>query len=174
MDSVSKIESPLQLVEINCQHRQSILQEVFESDQSMRTNGGSINARVDRENLATVVSLIEKCGMPTLEEVTQNQMMAIWLVFQHGDNASRKKYLPQIRKSVENGDLEEGQLALMEDRILVNDGKPQIYGSQFRIEDGDLVLYELANPETVDKRRAKVGLEPLSEYLNRFNIKQVK
>lgn len=174
-----KVE-PVIPIEIDCNKIQEILTKVHSLDQDMRTNGNGIDPNIDRENLVTVVSLIEKCGMPTLNEINQSQMSAIWLVFQHADNYHRKKYLPQLKKSLENGDLRKSQMALMEDRILMMDGKPQIYGSQISQdrENGGWKIYDLQNPETVDKRRAEVGLGPLSEYVSHwdieFNVKQAE
>ena len=167
-----EIVEPVVPIDIDCNKTQEILNNVYSLDQDMRLNGGEIDSKIDRENLVTIVSLIEKCGMPTLKEVNQKQMSAIWLVFQHADNYHRKKYLSQLKKSAENGDLRKSQMALMEDRILMIDGKPQIYGSQISQdrENGGWKIYDLANPETVDKRRAEIGMEPLSEYVSRWNI----
>lgn len=171
-------EPPLVLVEINCEQKSEILQKVFESDQEMRTNGGEISLETDRENLATVISLIEKCGMPTLKEVNEIQMTAIWLVFQHGDNKSRKKYLHLLEQAAKNEDLKATRIAMMKDRTLMEDGKPQVYGTQVTKEDGEWNLYELESPEAVNKRRAEIGFEPLQEYLKRwdidFKVKQVQ
>lgn len=168
----------IELVDIDCTKKQEILQEVFESDQSMRTNDGSINPEIDRQNLTTVISLLEKCGMPTLNEVDNIQMSAIWAVFQHGDNANRKKYLPLLEQSAENGDLKATQIAMMKDRTLMMDGEPQVYGTQVSKNGNEWVLYELSNPETVNKRRAEMGFEPLQDYLKRwdieFNVKQTE
>ncbi|QXP78674.1 MULTISPECIES: DUF6624 domain-containing protein [Winogradskyella] len=146
------------------------MQNVFDSDQGMRTNGGEINPKIDKENLITVVSLIEKCGMPTLEVVSDVQMSAVWVVFQHGDNANRKKYLPLLEKSAKNGDLKASQIALMKDRTMMNDDLPQVYGTQVIQNENEWILYDLANPETVNKRRTEMGLEPLQDYLKRWNI----
>lgn len=167
-----EIVEPVIPIEIECNNIQNILTEVHSLDQDMRQNGSAGNPNIDRENLVRVVSLIEKCGMPTLNEVNQEQMSAIWLVFQHADNYHRKKYLPQLKKSTQNGDLRKSQMALMEDRILMMDGKPQIYGSQISEdrENGGWKIYDLQNPETVDKRRSEIGMEPLSEYVSRWNI----
>ena len=173
-----EIVEPVIPIEIDCNNIQEILTKVFSLDQDMRMSGNRIDPNIDRENLVTVVSLIEKCGMPTLKNVNQEQMSAIWLVFQHGDNYHRKKYLPLLKKSAQNGDLGKGQIALMEDRILMMDGKPQVYGSQISEdrENGGWKIYDLENPETVDKRRAEVGLEPVSEYVKlgdiEFDIEQ--
>lgn len=171
-------QKPIQLVDIDCQNASGILQNVFDSDQEMRTNNGTINPEIDRQNLTAVISLIEKCGMPTLEEVNDVQMSAIWLVFQHGDNANRKKYLPLLEKSAQNGNFKATQIAMMKDRTLMMDGKPQVYGTQVTKKGSQWVLYELSNPETVNKRRAEIGFRPLEEYLERwdieFNIEQVE
>lgn len=163
-------QPPIELVDISCENIVEVLQNVFDSDQSMRTNGGVINPETDRQNLATVISLIEKCGMPTLEEVDDVQMSAIWVVFQHGDNASRKKYLPLLEKSAKNGDLKATQIAMMKDRTMMMDGEPQVYGTQVTKNGNEWILYDLENPETVNKRRAEMGFQPLQDYLDRWNI----
>jgi hypothetical protein len=124
-------------------------------------------AQEDHRNQELVISIIEKCGMPTLKEVSKTQMDGIWLALQHTDRKHRKKYFPQIEAAVKNGDLSKEQYALMKDRILMDEGKPQIYGSQ--IQDGK--LYKLESPETVNERRKEMGMEPIEKYLWQFNIK---
>ena len=59
-----------------------------------------------------------------------------------------------------------GKIALMKDRALMHEGKPQIYGSQ--IMNGK--LYPLLEPEYVNQRREEVGLGPLEEYVQRFGL----
>jgi hypothetical protein len=178
IQKASQYQPPITLVDIDCEKISEILQNAFDSDQGMRTNGGEINSNTDRENLTTIISLIEKCGMPTLEEVNDVQMSAIWAIFQHGDNDNRKKYLPLLEKSAKNGDLKATQIAMMKDRTMMNDGEPQVYGTQVTKNGNEWVLYKLENPETVNKRRAEMGFEPLQDYLKRwditFDIKQSK
>lgn len=55
-------------------------------------------------------------------------------------------------------------LAYLTDRVLLAEGQPQEYGTQVR--DGR--PRELRAPESVDERRAAVGLEPLAAYLEGF------
>jgi hypothetical protein len=154
-------------IEVDCSKKMEILSEVYESDQRIRRENSLIkNAKEDHRNQELVISIIEKCGMPTLNEVNQKQMTAIWLGLQHTENKYRIKYFPLIEKAVKNGDLSKEQYALMKDRILMDEGKPQIYGSQ--IKNGK--LYDLEEPETVNERRQKMGLEPIEDYLRRFNI----
>ncbi|WP_262151449.1 DUF6624 domain-containing protein [Chryseobacterium foetidum] len=155
------------IIEVDCSKKRQILSEVFESDQRIRKANEPIKyAKEDHRNQELVISIIEKCGMPTLKEVSQKQMDAIWLGLQHSTEEIRKKYFPQIEKAVKNGDLSKGQYALMKDRILMDEGKPQIYGSQ--IKNGK--LYTLENPATVNERRKEMGMEPIEDYLKYFNI----
>ncbi len=154
-------------VEVDCNKKSEILSEVYISDQKIRRENNLIKyAKEDHRNQELVISIIEKCGMPTLHEVNQEQMNAIWLGLQHTEDKYRIKYFPLIEKAVKNGDLSKEQYALMKDRILMDEGKPQIFGSQ--IKNGK--LYDLEEPETVNERRLEMGLEPIEDYLKRFDI----
>jgi hypothetical protein len=161
--------SDIEIRDINCSNKVELLQGVFESDQRVRTQSVPFKevVKVNHENLEIVVSYLEKCGMPTLAEVSNKQLGAIWLVLQHSIHPKyTKKYFPYIEEAVKNGDLKKEQYALMKDRILMNEGKPQIYGSQIKKEK----LYKLAEPEKVNSRRKEMNMEPIEDYLNYFNI----
>ena len=64
-------------------------------------------------------------------------------------------------------------LALLEDRVLVRKGLPQIYGSQVQCDpktwDHCYVL-PIRDEATVNVLRARVGLEPLQQYLAQWDI----
>lgn len=168
-------EQPIKLVEIDCKKKAEILEEIYSLDQNMRLseNQEDFDQKIDRQNLIKVISLIEKCGMPTTKELSAKQMNTIWLVLQHADNENRKKYFPLLKKSAQKRDLNKSQIAIMQDRILMMDGKPQIYGSQIteNQETKEFEIYKLKKPQFVDKRRAEVGLGPLKEYVKNWNIK---
>ena len=54
--------------------------------------------------------------------------------------------------------------ALLFDRIQVNAGKPQRFGSQGRCDGQSWVPDVIDSPADVDRRRASVGLEPMRDY----------
>src|SRR6188768_515403 len=95
----------LDYVEVDCNKKSEILSEVYISDQKIRRENNLIKyAKEDHRNQELIISIIEKCGMPTLNEVTHEQMNAIWLGLQHNtDNKYRIKYFPLIEKAVKNG-----------------------------------------------------------------------
>ncbi len=154
------------IVDIDCEDKINILNTVFERDQGMRRNGGTIDPQVDHENLEIIVSFIEKCGIPTLEEINDVEMAAIWATLQHAPARYQSKYIPDLEQAANKGDIKWSIIALMKDRALMYEGKQQIYGSQ--VTDGG--LYNLFEPEYVNQRRAEIDMGPLEEYLDRFGI----
>lgn len=130
------------------------------------------NPDIDRENQQTVVSIIEKCGFPTIKEHGYKSVEAVFLVIQHAGKNLREKYFPLIKKSADQGELQWSTVALMEDRMLMDRGEKQKYGSQVRKDNGneEWSLYPIQDPENVNKRRAEVGLGPIEEYLRHFGI----
>lgn len=158
-------------VEVDCNDLINILDEVYHADQDTRLNGG-IDDAVDRQNLKIVISIIKTCGMPTTASTSEKSMHAIWLVFQHSPHEFRKAYFPYLKEAADNGDYKANRMALMEDRLLMGEGEPQIYGSQLRGSgpNGEFELWELKDPEYVDQRRAEAGLGPLADYLSRWGV----
>jgi len=80
-----------------------------------------------------------------------------------------------MREAVKNGKALPQNLALLEDRILINQGKPQIYGSQVRLNEkaGKNEFYQIMDEPNVNKRRASVGLPPLEDYAKLFQFEYV-
>lgn len=78
-----------------------------------------------------------------------------------------------MRNAVNNGKAKAGNLALLEDRIALKQGKEQLYGSQvsWNLASGEYYVLPLADPDNVDKRRAMVGLQPLADYLSNWQMK---
>jgi hypothetical protein len=57
---------------------------------------------------------------------------------------------------------------MLEDRVRMFEGRPQLYGTQLEPDDeGRPRPYPIEDPEGVDERRRAVGLEPLAERLAR-------
>ncbi|PHR17922.1 MAG: hypothetical protein COA38_20240, partial [Fluviicola sp.] len=166
-------EPELKTIELDCEDKSQFLSDVYERDQGMRIDSSGIDSKIDHENLEIIISYIEKCGFPTLEVVTKEEMLTIWLVLQHAPPTSQKKYISNFEEAAKRNDINWSSVALMKDRALMYEGKPQIFGSQITEdrENGGWMIYDLQNPETVDKRRAEIGMEPLSEYVSKWDIK---
>jgi hypothetical protein len=126
----------------------------------------------DSLNLIKVKSILDQYGWVGADVVGRQGNSTLFLVIQHADQATQEKYLPVMREAVANGKARGSDLALLEDRTALGQGKRQIYGSQIGRDPETLMYYvsPLDDPDNVDKRRAEVGLEPLSVYLNYWQI----
>ena len=72
-----------------------------------------------------------------------------------------------MREAVARNEAEGSQLALLEDRINMRQGKRQVFGSQIGVDQktGEYYVYPLMDPDKVDEYRSSVGLQPLAEYV---------
>jgi hypothetical protein len=102
---------------------------------------------------------------PSLRDVVAEVQDAAWTIVQHAISlpSLQRRYLSAIRVAVAAGQAPGWQEAMLEDRIRSFEGRPQRYGTQFDWDDaGELSPLAIEERETVDIRRAALGLPPLS------------
>lgn len=126
----------------------------------------------DSINLIKVKKILDKQGWVGKDKVGAEANSALFLVIQHNDLETQKKYLPMMKEAVKKGNADPSSMALLEDRIAYREGRKQIYGSQISTNPYTKSHYvlPLEDPDNVDKRRAEVGLENLAEYVKYWNI----
>jgi len=111
-------------------------------------------------------TVVRSRGWPTISRVGEAAARAAFLIVQHSPvGAFQREVLPHFVAAALAGEASRSDAAMLEDRVLTEDGKPQVYGTQFRIVDGVLVAYPIVEPETLEQRRAEVGLMPMREYV---------
>jgi hypothetical protein len=132
----------------------------------------TINTK-DSINLIKVKSIIDTHGWLGPEMVGDEGSATLFLVIQHSDQATQEKYLPLMRAAVKEGKAQANNLALLEDRVALGQGKRQRYGSQIGKDPatGQFYVLPLDDPDNVDKRRAEVGLQPLGDYIAHWQVK---
>ena len=128
---------------------------------------------IQEKNQKELEQLVAAKGWPKIEDVGSEAAMAAYLVAMHSNDGSQKKYLPVIKQRCEENELPWQRYANIYDRCLFNENKPQKYGTHTRYNDltKSEELYPLEDETRVDEWRKELGLEPLAEYLARFNIK---
>jgi hypothetical protein len=126
--------------------------------------------KTDSINQVKVKTILDKYGWLGISEIGNQCSSALYRVIQHSDLNTQEKYLPLIREAVKNKEAKPRDLATLEDRVALRQGKKQIYGTQVGQDKNSLKYYvsPLADPDNVDKRRAEVGLEPLSMVLESY------
>lgn len=132
---------------------------------------------VDERNRTRLKEIFAETGFPTRKLVGKDAMYGIFMMIQHsdGDKEWQKSQLPNIEKAVKNGDLEGQRYAYLYDRIKINSGEKQFYGSQFSNVDHVAKSVELAETEdleNLDNRRREMGMMPIEMY-KRFMLKHI-
>lgn len=127
---------------------------------------------MDSINLIKVKKIIDENGWLGSDIIGEQGNKTLFLVIQHSDSKIQTAYLPVLREAVKNHNAKASHLALLEDRVALGQGKKQIFGSQVGQDNktGEYFIFPIEDPENIDKRRAEVGLEPISEYLNTWNL----
>ena len=165
------------------------LKVVFNDDQSGRRKLDSVGKKFgfeskqidelwndigkkDSVNLIKVQSILDKYGWLGPDVVSNRGSITLFIVIQHADQQVQEKYLPMMRDAVKKGNARPADLALLEDRVALEEGKKQIYGSQIALDPktGKNSIRPIEDEPNVNKRRAAVGLEPLEEYAKQYGI----
>ena len=167
-----------------------ILNEIYQSDQKYRLQINEIEFKygkdsdtlkahrnlintMDSINLLQVKDILDNRGWISSKIVGHQGNSTIFLVIQHSDIETQLFYLPMLKDAVKQGNAQAGELAMLEDRIAIRQGKKQIYGTQVEKDDqtGEYFVSPLLDPENVNERRAEVGLGTIEKYLSHWGIK---
>lgn len=188
--TIEKLEKKIAAIEANYDKPlQAELLAILDEDQKYRVqmsetqkkfgpNSKEINDlwkitnQKDSINLIKVKKILDEKGWVGKDKVGAQANSALFLVIQHSDLETQKKYLPMMKEAVTKGNASPGSLALLIDRIEIREGRKQIYGSQIGINQSNNTYYilPLTDPDNVDKRRTEVGLDPISNYVKNWNL----
>lgn len=117
-------------------------------------------------NAARLTAIIKEYGWPGNCLFGEEGAWAAWLIAQPavGKPPFMRHCLCLLKQAASDNDVTPWQVAFLEDRIRIYEGKPQIYGTQFQPnKNGELEAYSIENPEAVNERRLAVGLNTIEE-----------
>lgn len=122
---------------------------------------------IDSENTAWLKSDLEANGWYRKSAFHPAASNAAWLMVQHADNdpAFQQETLLMLEPLAAEGEIEPSELAYLFDRVAVNAGRPQRYGSQGRcVAPGVWAPNDLEDPERVQALRDEFNMGSLAEY----------
>lgn len=149
----------------------SALLKMARDDQAMRLGKHPWRKSDDIKRAKKLTKLVRHYGWPNKKTVGTKGLTAAWLIAQHADFDHKQQvyFLEEIKKATQEGSVPIWQRAYLEDRVRVNQGRRQLYGTQFRAnKKGLLELWPVQNRKQLDVRRKGVGLEPISIYCKRI------
>lgn len=121
---------------------------------------------IDDENTKWLHDVVDKHGWPTNTLVGKDGASAAWLLVQHADaDAKFQRRCLDLMTKLPKDEVSQKDLAYLTDRVLLAEGKKQLYGTQMTLVDGKWKPRPLEDEANVDKRRAEVGLSSLADYI---------
>ncbi len=124
--------------------------------------------QIHRDNAVRLSAIVECHGWPGVSLVGLEGARAAWLIAQHAICTPdlQRGFLKRLELAAEVGDAPKKQVALLTDRIRFNEGRAQVYGTVFDWDASGQLNCVVEDPETVDARRASVGLESFDAALS--------
>jgi len=123
---------------------------------------------IDEANLKALLAMLPAEGWFTISRYGQAGSAAAFLIVQHSDISQWSRFVPVLEKLAARGEVRGGDYALMYDRLALNEGRPQRYGSQMTCKAGKYVPDRLEDPDHLDERRIAIGMSPYKNYLALF------
>ncbi len=150
------------------------ISQMVKSDQEMRVrmqdDPKAYKSDIDTRNTDQLRKIVEEIGWPIFSKVGEEASGSAWLLIQHADHdvVFQEKCLKLMKKAPKK-QIQIQNIAYLEDRVRINQEKPQIYGTQFElVGENDCKPKNLEDPKNVDKRRKSMGLNTIEEYKKEF------
>ncbi|GAA4315640.1 hypothetical protein GCM10023183_36410 [Nibribacter koreensis] len=160
------------------------LEQILDADQGVRQKMSSVkeedmNAffkemqQVDSVNQGKVLKILQQYGWLPQSKIGEKAAEGIFFVIQHAPLKVIETYFPQMKRLAQAGEANKTLAAMMEDRLLMFQGKKQIYGTQatsMQSPDGKNRIWPIENPEKVNERRKAAGFtNTVEENAQRLN-----
>jgi hypothetical protein len=151
---------------------QTIADEIIkmsERDQAMRKSR-QWDSSIDIANTRRMQEIVQQIGWPTKSKVGAYASDMAWLLVQHaGHDRDFQKQCLALMKELPEDEVKATNIAYLEDRVRVGEGRLQVYGTQFFTdEQGNFGPHPIEDAVNVDQRRKKVGLGTLAVYTKRM------
>lgn len=150
------------------------LLRLMKADQTMR-RAGPWDKRVDTGNQRELNKIIRAHGWPDVKLVGKQGTTAAWLIAQHADHNVRfQEYCLHLLVAKADQRLAPpAHVAFLTDRVRVNRGQPQIYGTQFYANRaGEFTYRPVTHKDKLTARRRQVGLGPWHNYAKKMRMVQ--
>lgn len=163
----------------NQERREEIAKLTNTTTENLYQNVFKIIEQTDKENLEKVEKIVAKYGYPGKSMVGEPANTAVFYVIQH--NPSKiSQYYPIIEKAGKNKELPFTYVAMMLDRKLTGEQKPQIYGTQIGMkminnkngqQERFVYVLPIEDAKNVNKRRKDAGFDTtVEENAKKFGV----
>ena len=123
-------------------------------------------AKTKEAGAARLCQILKEFGWPSTSRVGKDGVAAAFYLLKHNAPFELQvDLLPGIVAAVRRKEIEKGGLAELVDRMRLDAGLKQLFGTQASVVDGVLLISPIDAESQVDERRKQFELPPLAEYL---------
>jgi hypothetical protein len=144
-------------------------------DSKQMLENEQLMAQTDEENRIAAKAIFEEYGFPSFKLVGKEKSHEYWIIVLNcdADVDFQLAVLKVMDKLIQKDDADANDYAYLSDRVRINLGMKQVYGTQLRFNETSQSYepYELNMPEEVDQRRAELKLITLANYIQIVNKK---
>lgn len=121
---------------------------------------------MDRKLTAELKGIVREHGWPTIRLVGIKASQAAETILNHSpDHDFQQELIPKLIEMVEQDEILGHDLVHIIDKVLLSEGKPQLFGTVFRFEGEFMIMEPVQDPEHLDELRARYLLPPMKEYI---------
>jgi hypothetical protein len=164
---VFSASSDLRKTLLALQGRDLALREELQAEGTLHGGYHPRMEEVHRDNAQQLRELIERFGWPNERLAGSDGAEAAWLIAQHAiaEPDFMRACCSLLEHEVASGTVPKWQLAYLDDRVRVSEGRLQRFGTQFEVTPEGPELCPVENPDSLDERRLQAGLGPIAERL---------
>lgn len=146
------------------------IKQMFDEDQNMRRRdlknpeGGHWDRSLDKRNTERMKEIIAEFGLLGASKIGTEGANHVYLLIQHADHdVAFQSQCLELMRNMPEGEFEKDKVAYLTDRTKVNQGLPQVYGTQWEQKDGEHIPQPIEDEENVEFRRKEMGLCTMDE-----------
>lgn len=140
----------------------NVMPYIHTEDVFMKT-GKSLIGTADYKEIKKIVI---SHGFPTVSMVGKESSHKFWMMIQlcDFDHQMQMAVLKQMGTLLRKGDIIKEDYAMLTDRSRMNRNLPQLYGTQYVLDqDGEVMIYQIHDIENVNDRRKMLNLSKLED-----------
>ena len=145
-------------------------EDEFGAEHWTRRLAATRTSLADASSTEFMKTVLEEYDWIDIKRFGERVSMAAWLMVQHADQhvELQRLALSRMEPYLKTQGVSKKNYAFLWDRVAVNSGEKQRYGTQptwVCTSDGNLTLKPLEDPENVNVRRAEMGMNTVEEGL---------
>lgn len=125
--------------------------------------------RNDLNRIGQIDSIIKIHGYPGKSLVGLKYSHYALIIILHSQSNKLINYFNLLEVAVHNGELGKENYSYFVDRFLIGTERRQLFGTQYKIINGEIIIFPIGHPDHLDERRNNFGFPKFKDDLKSLN-----